>query len=215
MDQSHLPLHNLLEACSRPDRCPICALVENEVRRYMESILYEQVNNVFFRAKLRQDAGFCNRHSHQLVEYKDALGTAIIMREMLANELESPPSRAGLKFWQKQPKRSCLVCILERDAAQRSIAVLSDNSSLPELRTALQSGTGLCWPHYRLTLKNNLPRWFTEFQQQRFQALLAALDTFIDSYNDSLGDKKPVMEGAQKVVWQKAVGVVYGYKGKG
>jgi hypothetical protein len=217
MDQSHLPLHNLLEACRHPERCPICALVEDAARRYMQSILYEQVNNVFFRAKLRQDAGFCSRHSHQLMEYKDALGTAIIMREMLANEQEGPASRSLLEIVRKKPGRACLVCTLERGAEKRYLDVLQDHSALPELRKTFCSGAGLCWPHYRLAIKKKrrMPGWFTEFQQQRSQALLAALDNFISSYNDSLGDKKPVIEGADKVVWQKAVGVVYGYKGRG
>jgi hypothetical protein len=214
MSEKHLPYFDLLESLQTAG-CPVCSLLENQIRKYLESILYDQVNNVFFRSKLRTDQGFCNRHSHQLTGYKDALGVAIIHRELLQNKLEELGSRRGKGLLSKKKRSRCMVCRLESTSEKRYLEVIVESMKKDEFQKAYTGSAGLCVPHYKKlrTMKRLLPSWLKEHQLQRYTDLLAGLDKFIASYNVSLGDKQPKLTEAEKTIWRQGVAMLFGYQG--
>src|SRR5262249_12965689 len=73
---------DLRVACAQ-DRCPICTLVLRSERRFLEALIYEQVNDIGGREVLRASRGFCARHSGMLVGSPAALGSSIIARDVL------------------------------------------------------------------------------------------------------------------------------------
>src|SRR6266545_8200387 len=63
--------------------CALCALALRSMRRYFEVLGYESVNDPGLRNAVRAARGFCEVHGQMLREARDALGTAIIHRDIL------------------------------------------------------------------------------------------------------------------------------------
>jgi hypothetical protein len=73
----------LIDACVGPG-CPVCRCVVADTRHYLDSLLYEQVNDPEIRSRLRASWGFCNWHAWMLREASDpAFGSAIIYEDMV------------------------------------------------------------------------------------------------------------------------------------
>jgi uncharacterized protein DUF6062 len=64
--------------------CTLCALALRSMRRYFETLGYESVNDPGIRDAIRVACGFCEVHGRMLREARDALGTAIIQRDVVA-----------------------------------------------------------------------------------------------------------------------------------
>ncbi len=64
--------------------CARCDLELTTVRRYLDGLSYENVNDVEVRASLRASLGFCTHHAWQYFDVThDSLGVAIIYRDIL------------------------------------------------------------------------------------------------------------------------------------
>src|SRR4051794_24157817 len=78
----------------REQGCLVCRLTLRSVARLLQSVAYEQVNDVSLRAQLRKRRGFCTAHAHQwLREAHNVLGTALIYKDVLQaamSDLEAP-----------------------------------------------------------------------------------------------------------------------------
>jgi hypothetical protein len=76
--------------------CVVCRLTLRSVARLLQSVAYEQVNDLSLRAQLRKRRGFCTVHAHQwLREAHSVLGTALIYKDVLQaalGDLDSPTS---------------------------------------------------------------------------------------------------------------------------
>ena len=67
----------LLEAFEKHG-CPVCRFMAEYSQSYLETLFYEQVNDVGIRRKLRASRGFCNWHAWQARQITNsALGVAI------------------------------------------------------------------------------------------------------------------------------------------
>ena len=77
MAEKHSPYFNLKDAF-KEKHCPICYLARKAVTRYLDSLLYEGVNDHGLRNALRKSNGFCQKHFWQLVSFSDGLGTTIL-----------------------------------------------------------------------------------------------------------------------------------------
>ena len=72
------------EALKEPG-CAVCRLASRSVGRLIQTVAYDQVNDIALRGELRAAHGFCNQHAYRwLREARNVLGTAIIYRELIA-----------------------------------------------------------------------------------------------------------------------------------
>ncbi len=154
----HMTYYNLRDAMAKPG-CPICRLVSDAVARYLETFLYENVNDPGMRADLRRSNGFCPDHAGQLRDHGDALGHAIIYGDLIDRVLESlegllracgsgtprlpatgtVASRADDLF----PGRRCPACLVAREAEQRYIGVLvAELGSMSDVGPSSDPGWG-------------------------------------------------------------------------
>jgi len=79
---------DLLEACSEPG-CPVCRISLKLARRYVDSILYEYVNDPGVRDEIRRSRGYCNEHAGWMLDVRGAgLGIAIFQRDIVQTVLE-------------------------------------------------------------------------------------------------------------------------------
>jgi len=90
----HSVYHELLDACAKGG-CPACTLTLAAVTHYLESIIYEHVNDPEFRDAVVASRGYCNSHSWRLREMRVALGVALIYRDVVRDAAEEIARRAG------------------------------------------------------------------------------------------------------------------------
>jgi hypothetical protein len=142
------------EALQEPG-CAVCRLTLRSVSRLIQSIAYEQVNDLALRKDLRRARGFCNTHAHQwLREARSVLGTALIYRDVVHAALRdlgpSENPRGGLlRGFLGAPRRhrrtSCPACLAQFEAEARYVeallVVVNADSSL------LEGSVGVCRRH--------------------------------------------------------------------
>jgi hypothetical protein len=168
----HLDFHVLREALGLPG-CPLCRLAYRAARRWLESLFYEQVNDVPTRAMLRASGGFCARHSRMAAHLGNPLGWSIIGADLVsaaAHELRAKPSAM------------CPVCEVEREAAAGSVRTLLQHIGEEDFAAAYRAGEGLCLPHLRQALagRRTPERDILEgIERERMQELREQLRGFV------------------------------------
>ncbi len=122
--------------------CPVCVVVGRRIQRWIDTLLYEHVNDGPIRVRLRRSLGFCNRHAWLVRAAGDALGQVTIYEDILtvaAQQLQG--GRLPL------PGSECILC--QEEAAVRRAAIdefvrhLHDD----ELQARYRESTGLCLVH--------------------------------------------------------------------
>jgi hypothetical protein len=148
------------EALHEPG-CAVCRLALRSVARLLQSIAYEQVNDVALRQELRHARGFCNQHAFQwLREARSVLGSALIYRDVLRASLRdlSPVApRRGLLGRALSPtgraqRRLCPVCRAQVESEAHYLdALLAVVSADPG---ALDDAEGVCRRHALAALRS-------------------------------------------------------------
>ena len=86
MAERHVNWFALEKACAQPG-CPVCAIVADRSRRYIDNMLFEHVSDRGFRAQYRESGGFCPDHAKSLDAYRDGLAVAILGVDVLKDAL--------------------------------------------------------------------------------------------------------------------------------
>jgi hypothetical protein len=161
---------DLLDAFQQPG-CPVCRLSMRSVRRYMDNLFYELVNDPGARDSLLKSHGFCAEHAGLLLETRiaEALGASIIYRNIIKVILENFPKSASesspipdptkerlpliRKFVKSsEPSGRCPACEQRESSSDRAIAGMVKSLHDDRLRAAFQDSDGLCFPHMKKLL---------------------------------------------------------------
>lgn len=151
--------HDLLDDLQRPG-CPACHGANRAGWRYIDSLLWEFVNDAGVRARLRSSHGFCREHALLALEQADGLGIAILYEDFLRH-LRGEAIRAARGRAQKlpvprrrpdaarlAPHGECPACESGRQVAANYLGILATADPESEVgRAAGQELRGLCIPH--------------------------------------------------------------------
>jgi hypothetical protein len=227
-ETKHLSYHALIEALDG-DGCPFCALVTGALERYFATVLYEQVNDIGMRARLRESQGYCAAHGEMLRQARSALGSAIIHRDIVNTlartlEEEQPPEKAprgwlrGLLDAGTHPRdpvlggaEPCPACTRLRERELNYADTLLLNWDDDPLQTKFGNSAGLCLSHLRLTLART--RDAVQFEALKathlaiWRDLIGELDEFIRK-NDYRFAGEEI--GAEGTSWSRAIDLVSG-----
>ncbi len=171
--------HDLLDALHQPD-CPVCRLVERDVRQYIDGFFYESLTVVERRAEIRRARGFCPTHGSILAGHSRTLGTAIVHHDVLNDVLRGFPDaaeatptrlaggpaqilRRALTPLRKavaaalHPQHECVLCAHERHQERIVLETLLNGLSDQKLGdqnipTAFEASDGICLPHLEAAL---------------------------------------------------------------
>ncbi len=66
-----------VEAFAQPG-CAICRLLERDVSRFLDTLLYEHPTDPITQNDLRASRGLCHQHTWTLPRYNSALATAVL-----------------------------------------------------------------------------------------------------------------------------------------
>ncbi|NIA24580.1 MAG: hypothetical protein GWP04_03325 [Gammaproteobacteria bacterium] len=137
--------------------CPVCRGSVHAAARYLESLLWENVNDSGVREELRHDHGFCREHSLALLQVaaarSEALGVAIVYEDLLGHiEAEvaaegTNPRRRSPRFWSNMSSgRSCRACAVGDDVAVNYLRIIATCEPDTDVGRRLETAT-LCFPH--------------------------------------------------------------------
>lgn len=198
--------------------CPICHLVEGDIEKFFADLMYQNVNDISFRAQFRADGGFCNYHAYQFAAYNDGLAIALTHRAILVDKTAALGEKRQGWFSALAPPKlpHCIVCELAHNAEVKYLATMGEYLADAEFKTRFLSSHGLCIPHYEMLAERvkSVPKWFKEFHTARYADILTKLDRYIASCNISLGAARPVLSGEEELIWREVIGILFGYKGK-
>lgn len=185
--------------------CPICSLLLEDGRRYLDSMMYERITDLPTREELRRSFGLCNLHTWQLSEVPGTsapdLGFAIIATELLkrfegsVKEGRTPSTgrlgnlyeRLRRKLRKKRGRATCPACrqtgLSESFHLQRLLDCLAEE----EFRIHYEASQGICLPHFSLLATQS--RRHTCFnilrgiQVSKAQSLRSSLEQFVERQN--------------------------------
>lgn len=154
MSDKHQTYFELRDGLARPG-CVVCRLAARSVRRYLEALSFESVNDHGLRAQLRQARGFCNLHAWQLLDdVRDPFGAGIIYRDVLNH-------CAGLveagRVDALAPERPCPGCVARDEAAARYVDVLGEHLREAAFAESVEAAGALCWRHFALAVARGGP----------------------------------------------------------
>jgi hypothetical protein len=209
MPEKHLPYFKFVKGMAEPG-CPVCNQTRASLDDWYENLLYESANDRPLRHRFDAERGLCSRHAHRLCESNDGLGAAIVYRNVLELAVASlgkgsaPPVNAG----------KCVACDHEADAESRYVGLVADFLDEAEMRSALESSSGLCMPHVAavLAIKRDAPKWFYELHKARCAELLEILVRYIDCQQLSTEARKARLSFEEEMAWKRLAPLLTGAK---
>lgn len=138
--------YNIIEACGRKG-CPVCNLIAQGVDRYIDHLLYENVNDPEIRKALRSSQGICVSHADTLLRAGDTLGISILYEDII-REVQALMARRSARAL--NPSQPCPVCRFRLSAEDNYLNTIARHIGERELMDALGKSSGLCLVHLRM-----------------------------------------------------------------
>jgi len=172
-----MSFYDLRDALAQPG-CVVCRLKAEATERYLDGLLWENVNDPGLRHELRRARGFCHEHAWGLVRDGASAGVAIIMRDVLqevlavlregefqvlptlslrrTQEALDPSQPAGATaelVRQLSPQATCPACAQAEIMEDIYLSTLVEQLLGEDgLLAGYQASDGLCLTHFRQAL---------------------------------------------------------------
>jgi len=197
--------YSIVEACDK-DGCPLCRLEQEAVLKFLDTLFYEQINELEMRERLRKSLGLCHEHAWLAADgmQGNALGLAILYDDMLRVRLEQLNEKKGMQ--RLAPAGKCPACEQRDNAGHRALTVLARHLAEEEMREAIARSDGLCFHHLPLALEHikesSMQIDLLSIHQEKMEKLRAELGEFIRK-----NDYRFINEGfgAERDAWRRAV----------
>jgi len=134
------------------NRCPICSLINKRIRQAMDAFLYESVNDLVVRRKLKESRGMCNYHARKLMEAGDPIAHAIIYRDLIEQAKEDISSQRADMLMPYTEHKGCYFCKSARDSEDIYIKCFWDAFSDEDFVQKYMDGGMLCLAHLQAIL---------------------------------------------------------------
>ena len=158
----------LVDACALTG-CPVCRCVDEAGRRYLDAIMYEQVNDPDTRLRLHASWGFCNWHTWMLPEIGNSASGAAVVYEDVIRLVLRRAHRFRDRAWSSRPvswigrilgsaprsalgrlyrrRKACPVCAWSAEAEAGYVRTTLRFIDDPQFARAYAASEGLCVPH--------------------------------------------------------------------
>jgi Family of unknown function (DUF6062) len=222
----------LLEAFDKHG-CPVCRFMAEYSLSYLDTLFYEQVNDVGLRRKLRDSRGFCNWHAWQARKIaSSALGVAIIANDLIAEEMTrlddllrgplitrlqrpvqrkiAPKSlRAFIRGWQQ--KGVCPACQVMRDYERHALETILNFLHDGDFVRRFERSAPLCVLHTTRAAETHGPhpslRRLIELQRHKYACLAGELEEFCRKHDYRFAHES---WGSESDSWLRAIELLAG-----
>jgi hypothetical protein len=172
-----MSFYDLRDALAEPG-CAVCHLTRRASEEFVDSLLWESVNDPDARDRIREARGFCPSHAWALAGESASLGSVIISHDLLKNVLRI---LEAAKFQERRwlslrslrgnreslsakeaaaattrlvteltPQAQCPVCAHVQEMEDIYLSNLVEHFLGPDgLMAAYEASEGLCLPHFR------------------------------------------------------------------
>jgi hypothetical protein len=171
---------DLRDALAEPG-CAVCRLNADTADRFLDSLLWESVNDPGIRRDIRQSQGFCRQHAWELIRDGSSLGVAILMHDLFKNlhrtienaryqgvsalsvrrtqealNRQLPSVATEELVTQLSPQKACPACAQVSKMESIYLTTLLDHlgarGGSDSLLPGFEASDGLCLPHFRQAL---------------------------------------------------------------
>jgi hypothetical protein len=222
----------LLEAFDKPG-CPVCRFMAEYSVSYLDTLFYEQVNDVGIRQKLRDSRGFCNWHAWQARKIaSSALGVAIIANDLITEEMTrlddllrgpmitrlqhpvqhriAPKSlRAFIRGWQQ--KGDCPACQVILDHERHGLETILNFLHDGDFARRFERSPPLCVLHTTRAVETQGPhpglRKLIELQRHKYARLVGELEEFCRKHDYRFAHES---WGSESDSWLRAIELLAG-----
>ena len=204
MADKHVHYFALEKACVHSG-CPLCQIVDERIKKYIDNMLFEHVSDRGFRKQFRESGGFCNEHSRNLDSFRDGLAVAILSKDVLENAMPSL-----IKHKVPHYREKCPACS-ERDRIENEFLSFlcelspNQNESDDKLISLFEKSDGLCFVHFKQLVSSvkKIPKWLFDFHIDKYNSLMERTGQFIEfSAWGRQADFSKLSENDKKV-WQE------------
>ena len=212
--------------------CPICGIVIDDSRAYLDSVLYERVTDVPTREGLRESFGLCNPHTWLLRDLPASsapdLGFAIIARDLLNRfrDTAGSPSVSGwraLRGWlmkagsglrARLKKTACPACVVAGRSESVHLRQLLDLLGDAGFSEKYHGSSGICVPHFLMAEESHPahPRLgdLRKIQLRKAECLHDTLDRFTEKHDHRAREE---ITPAEARAWTDAMDFLRGKPG--
>lgn len=167
----------LRDALAQPS-CAVCRLRTGSANRFLDTLLWESVNDPARRRDIRRARGFCHEHGWALVRAAASVGVAIIARDVLQSLLKTmdeaafralpslslrrvqeavdsrQPSAATAELVSRlEPEALCPACVwVDKMEGIYLDTLVHSLVGEDNLLAEYEASDGLCLPHFRQAL---------------------------------------------------------------
>jgi hypothetical protein len=224
-----------LEALEKPG-CPICHLVIEDSRGYLDSLMYERVLDVPTRLDLMDSFGFCSWHAWQIPALpaicNPIVGFSIFASDILRKfdllahatinrDQEKQPWQLWLKKVLRKVKlssrmkgKACPTCVHVAQAEYYYLRELTDFIQDEHFLSAYEASERICLPHF-FSLEqrfSNQPYYpaLLKLQLRKVQSLRNTIDEFIRKQDHRFRDE---IASSEAKAWRIAMEFLAGKPG--
>lgn len=199
----------------KEERCPICELIFDRIKRSMDGFLYEGINDPMLRDKICKSNGLCNYHAYMLMDMGDPLAHALIYHDLLERAMhyiQAPSIKQQAGIYQSHP--DCLFCRQAKESEDIYMKAFISAFGDEEFRTRYMDGGLLCVPHLELIKTERKQKNIEKIKE----ATLHKYEDFIHQLseirrkNDYRFSGEPWSE-QEKTAWKRAVSIINALRG--
>jgi len=216
----HTTYYEVLEAVRDAKGCPLCRLEADSVHRYLDTLLYESVNDPGVRVDLVRAKGYCRRHAQKLARMGNVFGIAILYQDQVKlvaeflDGLPDTPSKSMKQLCEWQRAECCPACRTQFECRKRYASILVGGLADKEMHSAYSSGSGLCVPHFLYALKETrdteIYRFLVAQERIKIGALLHDLQEFYRKHDYRFSHES---FGKESDSWLRAIKLIVGEDG--
>lgn len=207
------------------DGCPICRLLSRDIDRFLDTLLYEFVNEPSMQNKFRDSRGLCHEHGWQITKQRNVLSIAILYHAVLDEVINltdhhqtSPSQRVKRRFSrhnllveQLEPDAPCPACVVVDENEARYTQILADHLDDAKLQSAYRASDGLCLNHFKqVTDKTAHQPILVELQMAIWRQLQIELQGFIRKYDVHQAENP---NESEKDSWRRTLARISGERG--
>jgi hypothetical protein len=198
--ERHLTFFNLADALAEKG-CALCALAQKAARDYLESMLYENVNDPATRRAIADSLGFCAEHAAMIRQTNDAFGIALLY-ESLCRDVSR-----RIEHGETPSVTNCPACKIQREAEERYASEFCSHIREADFRQKFEASDGFCLPHFAVvmrTLRDPDARTVVQSHHAKMlQKLADELKIFAEKHDYQRA--RTAVFGAESDAWQRAL----------
>lgn len=207
--EKHSAYFNLLEQLQSP-ACPICEQTHKSLQNFLDSYLYEGVNDHGNWARLAASGGWCARHAKQQESFSDGLAVALFYGVELRHRLKRLGQASKRSFFRREPlPAACPACAYQDGIEAGQLHLIAQCLGEAEFLAAFEKHPGLCLPHDEAVLQRlsgEAASHFKALAAEKLEFLCGELDEIVRKH-DYRNEERMGKEGD---AWKRALRRLYG-----